>query len=160
MEGFIVLLILLAICCFLCGPVALIISIIALNKSKSLDRKPLRVERPVRKEEVPKPVVVPKKPVEVRKEERPIEVVTTPKAEIPKVETAKIEEPKKLESGIKVSTLTLEQRIGTQWILIAGVIAVIVGAGFFLKYAYDNDWSCYCGPHCVGGRRDNAAAWL
>jgi uncharacterized membrane protein len=44
------------------------------------------------------------------------------------------------EPGKKVGTLTLEQRIGTRWILIAGVIAVIFGAGFFLKYAYDNEW--------------------
>ena len=34
---------------------------------------------------------------------------------------------------------SLEQRIGTQWVLIAGVIAVIFGVVFFLKYAYDND---------------------
>lgn len=32
----------------------------------------------------------------------------------------------------------LEERIGTRWVLIAGVIAVIFAAGFFLKYAYDN----------------------
>ena len=118
MEGFIFLLILLAICCFLCGPAALIISIIALNKSKAIYPKPERVERPVRKEEVPKPA-------EVRKEKRPIEVVTAPRVEAPKVEAAKVEEPKKPEPGKKVGTLTLEQRIGTRWILIAGVIAVI-----------------------------------
>ena len=134
MEGFIFLLILLAICCFLCGPAALIISIIALNKSKAIYPKPERVERPVRKEEVPKPA-------EVRKEKRPIEVVTAPRVEAPKVEAAKkVEEPKKPEPGKKVGTLTLEQRIGTRWILIAGVIAVIFSVGFFLKYAYDNEW--------------------
>ncbi len=32
----------------------------------------------------------------------------------------------------------LEERIGTRWVLVAGVIAVIFAAGFFLKYAYDN----------------------
>jgi len=32
----------------------------------------------------------------------------------------------------------LEERIGTRWVLIAGVIAVMFAAGFFLKYAYDN----------------------
>jgi uncharacterized membrane protein len=140
MEGFIILLVLLAICCFMCGPVALIISIIALNKSRSLELKSLRVERPVRKEEVPKPAVVPEKPVEVKKEKKPIEVVTAPKAEAPKVVAAKVEEPKKIEPGIKADTLTLEQRIGTRWILIAGVIAVVFSVGFFLKYAYDNNW--------------------
>ena len=34
---------------------------------------------------------------------------------------------------------SLEQKIGTRWILIAGIITSIVGVGFFLKYAYDND---------------------
>jgi uncharacterized membrane protein len=35
-------------------------------------------------------------------------------------------------------TVSLEQRIGTRWVAIAGAITVIVGVGFFLKYAYDN----------------------
>jgi len=35
-------------------------------------------------------------------------------------------------------TISLEQRIGTRWIAIAGTITVIVGVAFFLKYAYDN----------------------
>ncbi|MDH4238095.1 MAG: DUF2339 domain-containing protein [Phycisphaerae bacterium] len=140
MEGFIILLVLLAICCFLCGPAALIISIIALNKSRTLDREPLRVEKPIRKEEVPKPAEVPKKPVEVRKVERPTEPVTPAKLWAAKVGAVKVEEPKKLEPGKKVGTLTLEQRIGTRWILIAGVITVVFSVGFFLKYAYDNEW--------------------
>jgi len=135
MEGFIVLLILLVIGCVLCGPAALIISIIALNKSKAIFPKPERVERPVRKEEVAKPQEVLEKPAEVRKEKRPIEVVTAPRVEAPKVKAAKVKEPQKPEPGKKVGTLTLEQRIGTQWILIAGVITVIFSVGFFLKYA-------------------------
>ena len=35
-------------------------------------------------------------------------------------------------------SVALEQKIGTRWILVAGIITVIVGVGFFLKYAYDN----------------------
>ncbi|MHC4397620.1 MAG: DUF2339 domain-containing protein [Planctomycetota bacterium] len=147
MEGFYILLVLLAICCFLCGPVALIISIIALNRSKGIYPKPERVERPVRKEEVPKPVVKPEKPAvepekpaEVKKEKRPIEVITAQIAEASKIETVKVEEPKKPEPVKKAATLTLEQRIGTRWVLIAGIITVVFSVGFFLKYAYDNDW--------------------
>jgi uncharacterized membrane protein len=147
MEGFIVLLCLLVIACFLCGPAALIISIIALNRSKAIYPKPRRLERPVRKEEVAKPAPVPekpaevpKKPPEIRKEEQPKEPIVALKVEAPMVEAAKVEEIKMPEPDKKVGTLTLEQRIGTRWILIAGVIAVIVGAGFFVKYAYDNEW--------------------
>jgi len=149
MGSFIVLLCLLAIGCLLCGPAALIISIIALNKSKSVYTKPEKVEIPVRKEEVAKPASVPEKPPEVKEEKRPTEPVMPAKKVEPAKEIKKeplrvpvtpIEERKKEVAGSEVGKLTLEQRIGTQWILIAGVIAVIFAAGFFLKYAYDNDW--------------------
>ncbi len=132
MGGFIVL-ILLAIGCIVCGPIALIISIIALNRSRVVRREPERVERPVRKEEAAKPAEVPEKRVEVKEKERPAEV-----PEAAKVELTEVGEVKKPEVGKKVSTL--EQRIGTRWVLIAGVIAVIFAVGFFLKYAYDNNW--------------------
>jgi uncharacterized membrane protein len=148
MEGFIFLLCLLAIGCLLCGPAALIISIVALNRSKSVYPQPKREERPARKEEAAKPAPVLEKPAEVPKEERPVEPVTPARVEVAKEikkETLRVpvtptEEKKKAVLGWEVGTLTLEQRIGTQWILIAGIIAVIVGAGFFLKYAYDNEW--------------------
>jgi uncharacterized membrane protein len=84
-------------------------------------------------EEVAQPAKVPEKQVEAKEEERPAEVVGPAK-----VEVAEVEGRKKPEAVKKVGTL--EQRIGTRWILIAGVIAVIFGMGFFLKYAYDNNW--------------------
>jgi uncharacterized membrane protein len=31
-----------------------------------------------------------------------------------------------------------EQKIGTRWLLVAGIITVFVGVGYFLKFAYDN----------------------
>jgi len=34
----------------------------------------------------------------------------------------------------------LEQQIGTQWILVAGIVCVIAAVGFFLKYAIDQAW--------------------
>ena len=37
----------------------------------------------------------------------------------------------------KEAAESLEQRIGTKWVLVAGIIAIMVGAGLFLKYAYD-----------------------
>ena len=74
MEGFFILLILLAVGCVVCGPVALIISIIALNKTKQTYRQPPRkIEKIIRKEVVPKPVVISEKPVEVTKEELPVQ---------------------------------------------------------------------------------------
>ncbi len=132
MEGFIILLSLLVIGCVLCGPAALIISIIALNKSKARYPKLERIERPVIKEEVPKPAEVPEKRVEVKEKKPPVEVVAAAK-----VEAAKVEETKKPEAGKKAETFELRV---VRWILIAGVIAVIFAVGFFLKYAYDNEW--------------------
>ena len=40
----------------------------------------------------------------------------------------------------KLSQIGLEQKIGTTVALIAGIITVIVGVGFFLKYVYENAW--------------------
>jgi uncharacterized membrane protein len=37
-----------------------------------------------------------------------------------------------------VSRPSLEQTIGTRWVMIAGAISVFFAIGFFLKYAYDN----------------------
>jgi uncharacterized membrane protein len=37
-------------------------------------------------------------------------------------------------------SLPLEQRIGTRWALIAGVITIVFAVGFFLKYAYESGW--------------------
>src|SRR4029434_2756990 len=35
---------------------------------------------------------------------------------------------------------SLEVRIGATWLNWVGVFLVVVGAMFFLKYAYDNNW--------------------
>ncbi len=146
MEDFIILLIPLVIGCIVCGPIALIISIIALNKSKGIYREPPeRVER-FKKEEVAKPAAVPEKPAEIRKEERPAEVVGARRVEaekraereLLKAAAERIKEGRKKAAGLEI--IGLEQRIGTRWVLFAGVITVIFAAGFFLKYAYDSGW--------------------
>jgi uncharacterized membrane protein len=152
MYEFWVFLIVLAVGCFACGPIALIISIIALNRSKGMYREPPervvpeRMERVAEAEEVARPVAIPEKPVEVTKEERPAEPVTAAGAEavkkaketLFKAATEAIKEREK--AVVPRKTGTFEERIGTKWILIAGVIAIIVSVGFFLKYAYDNEW--------------------
>jgi len=35
---------------------------------------------------------------------------------------------------------TLERRIGARWLLYLGVGAVVIGAGYFVKLAFDNEW--------------------
>ncbi|MHC4461682.1 MAG: DUF2339 domain-containing protein [Planctomycetota bacterium] len=150
-----VLLIVLAVGCILSGPLALIISIIALNRSKARYREPPeraervvpeRVERVVKAEEAARPAPVPEKSVELAKEEPPAEVVAAAGAEAVKKakETlfkAAAEAIKEKEKAVVPrKTGTFEERIGTKWILVGGIIAVIFSAGFFLKYAYDNEW--------------------
>ena len=46
----------------------------------------------------------------------------------------------------KKDTQTLESQIGSQWLNRIGIIALLIGASYFLKYAFENDW---IGP---GGR--------
>ena len=35
---------------------------------------------------------------------------------------------------------TTELQIGQKWLLIAGVVVVLFGIGYFLKYAFDQNW--------------------
>ncbi len=137
MDEIIILLIVLAIGLCSLGLAALIISIIALNKTNALSRqiqgKGILIDKiPTKKlAEVSKPEVpmTPPPPPQGRakwetKEEKPPPQVIKP----PEIKTAAISTTK---AG------TLEQRIGTRWILIAGVVAIFVGVAFFLKYAID-----------------------
>jgi uncharacterized membrane protein len=145
MEGLIVLLILLAVGCIICGPVALVISIIALNRVGRAYREPLRRVEKIPAKEVARPAPVAPEPIKARKEERPAEAAVAA-AEEDKKELARealkaaaerIEQGRKEVAGRKVAGL--EQRIGTRWVLFAGIITVIFSVGFFLKYAYDTN---------------------
>jgi hypothetical protein len=141
MDEMACLLIPLAIAIAVSGPIALIISLVALNKIKEmrwlLERKG---EIPRREPEVHipmgvarQPQPVPIKPPETVKEKSAPEPVFKP------VSVPVAEKPFAAETIKAIpQTGSLEQKIGTRWILIAGIITSIVGVGFFLKYAYDN----------------------
>ena len=138
----------LAIVIVVSGPVALIISIVALNKIKEmrglLERK---IAPPERMPEIKLPTGVAREPQ--RASEKPLEAVKEQPVPEPVFRPARVavaEKPFVAETISFVDRATtpkqagsLEQRIGTRWVLIAGVITSIVGVGFFLKYAYDND---------------------
>ena len=145
MEGYFILLILLVIACVASGPVALIISIIALNKTKQTYRQPpRRVEKPA-KEEIARPAAVIPKAIEVKQDKQAAVLAETAiqkdkkkaEKEVLRAAAERIKEKSKVIADRKTSTL--EQRIGTQWVLIAGIITVIFAVGFFLKYAYDTN---------------------
>jgi uncharacterized membrane protein len=145
MEGLIILLVLLASGCFACGPIALIISIVALNKTKRMYREPPRIAEKAAKEKVARPAAVPERPVEVRKEERPAEAIRAGgvekekkvEREVLRAAAERIKEGRKKAPARQ--TIGLEQRIGTRWVLFAGIVTVIFAVGFFLKYAYDTN---------------------
>lgn len=40
----------------------------------------------------------------------------------------------------KAPSLSLEMKVGTKWLNWVGIVMLLVGIGFFLKYAYDNAW--------------------
>ena len=143
-EGIFCIVIPLAIAVALSGPVALIIGIVALNKIREirwlLER---RGEIPPRVPEIYQPVSPPvvtpsvhEKPPEIVREQPVFKAETVQPAEKTPAEkifsfAETIKTPPKAGS--------LEQKIGTRVLLVLGVITSIVGVGFFLKYAYDND---------------------
>jgi uncharacterized membrane protein len=73
--------------------------------------------------------------------ERPVETSPPPPAPSPQprpVAPAPV-------TAAKEALSSLEVTIGAKWLNWVGVVLVIAGAMFFLKYAYDNDW---IGPGC------------
>lgn len=46
--------------------------------------------------------------------------------------------------------LDLERRIGGRWLLYAGLLILLLGVSFFLKYAFDNDWVDARGRVAIG----------
>jgi uncharacterized membrane protein len=50
----------------------------------------------------------------------------------------------------KRSTESLESRIGTHWLNRVGIVAVLVGVAYFLKYAFDNGWIGPTGRVAIG----------
>jgi hypothetical protein len=44
----------------------------------------------------------------------------------------------------------LEERIGIKWFLAIGILALVIGAGFFIKYAIDNGYIGYLGRIILG----------
>ncbi len=139
-------LILMAVGCILSGPAALVISIIALKRTKAMYLEPPpKAERAVPRE-LPKPPVPPERPTEEgRKEERPVEPVGAKRAEEGKNVSWELFKAaaERLEEGRKKAAVAervgLEQQIGTRWVLFAGIVTVIFAVGFFLKYAYDTN---------------------
>ncbi len=167
MDEFEGLLALLAVATVLCGPIALAVSLAALKRIREIQSQlaMFKAAPPVDRRAGERPGLTPispgapetgsPPPVEVvpttQAARDPAQVVsaacapsalpaesraTRPSAPTPEVRpmTPGPAAPTRLES------LALEQRIGTRWALVAGVITIVFAVGFFLKHAYESGW--------------------
>jgi len=156
MEAIVVLFVLLIVTCLASGPIALIIALVALGRTRRLMEHPplglpqAAVGRPVHAAmPVPAPAVEPRPTpmaAPIRTSPEPAAVseaaVAAPlrpgRDEVFREAVARIAQTSKRDWTRTAGTL--EERIGTRWILIAGVITVFAAAAFFVKYAYDSGW--------------------
>jgi uncharacterized membrane protein len=69
---------------------------------------------------------------------RPMPVPTPPSREAVPTPAARVPPPKV--KPPRVQEREWEQILGGSWLARIGVLALVIGAAFFLKYAFDNDW--------------------
>ena len=55
--------------------------------------------------------------------------------------------------------VNLESRIGAQWLNRIGIVAVLIGVSYFLKYAFDNQWIGPTGRVAIGLLAGIAVVW-
>jgi len=150
MDGAFPLLILLALAAILSGPVALIVALTALRRIEQMRRE--------LNEATTRPLVHIPEPIEPGPEgaiSKPVEreaVALVAPAPSMEDDRLKAEGPARSDAVRRYPDMPsrahyeqkeaagLEQRIGTRWVLIAGVVTVIFAVGFFLKYAYESQW--------------------
>ncbi len=161
MEGLFLLLALLAVAALVSGPIALLMGFTALQRIREIQRQlhlsaaappPARpAETSVALPEIPRAA----KPV---MSEPPVETTTGERIDVAGLSDGPgLAAEERRQAALAAATqhseavyeaavrqwpqgISLEQRIGTRWVLIAGVVTVIFAVGFFLKYAYDNQW--------------------
>jgi uncharacterized membrane protein len=141
MDEIVVILAVIAVCFTIAGPIALILAIAALSKNRDTLYRIEKLESKIgpkkdvsRKPAAAKSEAVKPPPVVIKRMETPSPVKAIRKPESI-AKTSISVDPKPIPARQKI---LMEQKIGTQWILIAGIITVLVGVGLLLQYAYDN----------------------
>ena len=140
----------LSVLLLICGPFALIISLIVLGKVNRLSERMRtdRVHTHIAEREKTKKTQTDRQQFEslyktpepgqptAPQEEAAVTLKPEPASPAPvEIPVA----PKEIKDK-KTESALLEQQIGIRWLLIVGVITIFVAVAFFLKYAYDN-WS-------------------
>jgi uncharacterized membrane protein len=91
-------------------------------------------------------------PSEVNPVQQPVPEKVKP-PEIPTVFTKESPFKEPLSPTIKKPTLQLEVRVGQKWLLAIGIVTMVFGIGYFLKYSFEMGW---IGP---AGRIATAYLW-
>jgi len=150
MEDLIPLLIVLALLCVLSGPAALVVSLIALNRVRRMERERRSGghESPAARSSAAASAGAPEPPVEAEAETGPVAEPAMPASTAARV-VESVQRQRK--SATPPAVGNLEQRIGTHWVPVAGVVTVIFAVGFFLKHAYDKEWIGPLGRVIIAG---------
>jgi uncharacterized membrane protein len=126
----------------ICGLVALI-KVKGLFKDLEGLRNQLR-SLEARSKEPEAAATLAKEEISVEKPRAPVGIIDSydlphpqPISESPKISPSPKEEKV---SSPKAPPLSLEMKVGTKWLNWVGIVMLLVGIGFFLKYAYDNAW--------------------
>ncbi len=157
MDGIVPFLILLAVAAILSGPIALIVAIVALKRidqmRRQLDEAATRTA--VR---IPEPPSLPAaEPLRDRNDVANEPVCSVPAGAYPEPVEGAYSSDARAEKitpcGVTTNAqaVSLEQRIGTRWVLVAGVVTMVFAVGFFLKHAYENQWIGPWGRVAVAG---------
>ncbi|HKY03405.1 MAG TPA: DUF2339 domain-containing protein, partial [Blastocatellia bacterium] len=77
----------------------------------------------------------------------PVNWPVTPARTMPRVPNAR---PYGAQPAAKPARASLEARIGGNWFNRIGMLAIALGVGFFLKYAFDNEWIGPAGRVSIG----------
>ncbi len=148
------LLILVVVVALLSAPVALVVSLVVLSRVRRLERQyatrpverlvesPSKATRPLTEEGRVGSQPTRSEPDHDNAWVKNPRYKTEPKeTTVPKPLVGPLPEPRvEIPPTDAAQSANLEQRIGTRWVLIAGVVTVIFAVGYFLKYAYDNQW--------------------
>ena len=143
MEGWVFLLAGLLVVLLVGGPIC---SIIALAKNRKLrlrlqalenEVKLLRTAAPREEEQAAAPV---EEEIEVEPAPAPVETGAPPPDQLlPPLDSESADWDTRIPPP-EDERPSLEMKLGTKWLNWVGIVMVVLGIGFFLKYAYDNAW--------------------
>ena len=100
------------------------------------------------------PTPVPPAPLPVQETQAPVtppDIAAPPPGHMPPPsEPTRFHFPRPSIAVGQTDTTSLESRIGSRWLNRVGIVAMLVGVSYFLKYAFDNNWIGAAGRVAIG----------